>query len=628
VVTSWQDLQENVRSVEVGWQRFHNGNLPVESVRPYILESWRRSLGAGVSPGQPGGLLVWDSDTLQQARLRNAELLGAAAPVLAELRLLLANTGQVVSLCDAQARALAVEGDRESCRAAERINLRPGADWSEAGSGTNAMGTALAEGRPVTVFASEHYLAGLHPWACVAAPIRHPLTGEVLGILDLSGEYMSINVHTEMAISQSVHAIVSRLALLESTYRQALFEAFADHAVRARRTTVGVIDRLGALLRWSGEARDLPSDPEGLARAAQTVIHTGQGLEFEFARGNGTKAAALFRPVHVNGAVVGALVDLADSSAAVHRPRVQPSVFEGMVGNNPAWLTALDRASRVARTQATVLVTGETGTGKELLARAVHRASPRSGRPFVAVNCGALPASLLASDLFGHVGGAFTGANPKGAPGKVEAANGGTLFLDEVSELSPEAQVHLLRVIQEREVTRVGSNHPISVDVRIVAATNQNLTDLVARGEFRQDLYFRLSVVPVHLPPLRERREDILLLIEHAYRRLGALVPDLPLTSWERLSAYDWPGNVRELLNLVEQAVVLAEDPANLLPLPQLPATPTSLTGTAGEEEQIRKALATSSGNAAAAARLLGMSRSTLYRKLEAYRIRLGRQVQ
>lgn len=314
-------------------------------------------------------------------------------------------------------------------------------------------------------------------------------------------------------------------------------------------------------------------------------------------------------------------------------PQAKPSSHQGqdpfaqLVGRDPAWLSALERARRAARTSATVLITGETGTGKELVARALHAASDRARGPFIAINAGTLLPDLLASELFGYEPGMFTGGNPRGHTGLVQSADGGTLFLDEVSELPYEAQVALLRTLQEGEVVRVGGHRPIPVDVRIVAATNRDLREMVRQGRFRQDLFYRLSVIPVHLPPLRERPRDIIPLIVHGYHRLNRGVPRLPLSSWRRLLRYDWPGNVRELLNLVQLAVTLDEDPAALLPLPPLPLSQAE-PGPAGEEAAIRAALDACGGNASAAARRLGMSRSTLYRKLELYGIRLKRQVE
>jgi len=609
-------VHENVHLVRAGRQHVHHGNLPGPTVRKAILRSWERSRGFGLAPHDAPGTLVLEGDALVAARQANQELISAAEPVLAELRQRLAGTDQVVTLCDAAARALLVEGELSARRAADRICLIPGSDWSESASGTNAMGTALAEGHLVTVYASEHYLESLHSWACVAAPIRHPITQELLGVLDLSGELMNVNAHTQAAISQSVQAILARLSVLEAAYRQALLEAFADQAVLSRGLAAGVLDRRGNLLKASGVRLDQAGEwREALAE----VLRTGREYEGEQFR---------LRPVRLAGVVIGALVDAGVRLGRGHVPAGGSSAFSDLVGSSPKWLAALDRASRAAQSTATVLLTGETGTGKEVLARAIHRASSRSKGPFVAVNCGAIAPALVSSELFGYVGGAFTGANPRGSAGKVETANGGTLFLDEVSELTPEAQVHLLRVLQEREIVRVGSPHAIPVDVRVIAATNRDLAAMVQQGRFRQDLYYRLNVIPISLPPLRERRQDILPLVNHAFLRQGVTPPDLGRDSYERLMAHDWPGNVRELMNLVEQAVVLGENPADLLPLPPLTLPKASVLGEAGEEERIRRALAACDGNASAAAKQLGISRSTLYRKLELYGIRLGRQVQ
>jgi sigma-54 dependent transcriptional regulator, acetoin dehydrogenase operon transcriptional activator AcoR len=544
VDASWQGIRQNVELVRSGWHSFHSGIPAPSGVRAAVLRSWERSLQAGLSPVHVPGGEVWSATRLQDAHARNASLIAAAGPIMNDLQHVLEGNDQVLVLCDAAARVLLVDGPSSARAAAETIGLSPGSDWHERISGTNAMGTALAEGTEVTIFATEHYVQNLHLWSCVAAPIRHPATGEMLGIFDLSGRFMTITPHTEMAVLGAVRAIEARLAVLEATRAQ----------VRPATRTTG--------------------RPPAHATTPATA-----------------------------------------------------SPANGLVGANPAWLAALERATRVARTDSTVLISGETGTGKEVLARAIHRASPRAAGPFVAINCGAMPPNLILSELFGYVAGAFTGASPKGAPGKVEAANGGTLFLDEVSELPPEAQVSLLRVLQEREVVRIGSHHPTPVNVRVIAASNRTLTDLVSQNVFRQDLYYRINVVPLHLPPLRERREDILPLLEHGYRRLGAEPPALSLASCERLTAYDWPGNVRELLNLAEQAQALGEDPADLLPMAPLARPSLATLGDPGEEERIRDALAIACGNAAAAARALGMSRSTLYRKLELYDIRLGRQV-
>jgi PAS domain S-box-containing protein len=250
--------------------------------------------------------------------------------------------------------------------------------------------------------------------------------------------------------------------------------------------------------------------------------------------------------------------------------------FDEIVGQSRALQEALDKIRLVATTDSSVLILGETGTGKELIARAVHSHSKRKDRPLIKVNCAALPSGLIESELFGHEKGAFTGATEK-RMGRFELADGGTLFLDEIGEIPPEVQVKLLRVLQEREFERVGSNKTIRVDVRVVAATNRDLTKAVAEGKFRQDLYYRLNVFPVHLPPLRERQEDIPLLVHYFVARyaakIGRQISRVPRDVMQRLIAYSWPGNIRELENVIERALILSPGPDLLLEPGMLPVT-------------------------------------------------------
>jgi len=306
-----------------------------------------------------------------------------------------------------------------------------------------------------------------------------------------------------------------------------------------------------------------------------------------------------------------------------------------IVGKSSAMERVLDLVERVAPTRATVLIHGETGTGKELVARAIHDLSDRSKKPFVPVNCSALPESLLESELFGHVKGAFTGA-VQSRRGLFEEASGGTLFLDEISTVSPAIQVKLLRVIQERKIQRVGGGSPIPVDFRLLVATNRDLEELVREGNFREDLYYRLNVFPIRVPPLRERKEDIPLLAHHFRVKFaeenGVDAPELPARTLSRMQAYDWPGNVRELENFVERSVILHGggstipfDPASLHELP--PAQ--ELAERAAEEEwdlerlereHIVRTLDRLRWHQGNAAEVLGINRRTLYRKLKKYR--------
>jgi len=305
-----------------------------------------------------------------------------------------------------------------------------------------------------------------------------------------------------------------------------------------------------------------------------------------------------------------------------------PRRFEQIIGSSPALESVLEQVERVAPTDSTVLIQGETGTGKELIARAVHNLSARCGRPFIKLNCAAIPFDLLESELFGHERGAFTGAIAQKI-GRFELADKGTLFLDEVGDIPPGLQPKLLRVLQEQEFERLGSTRTHQVDVRLVAATNRNLVDMVKRNEFRSDLYYRLNVFPVPLPPLRARREDIPALVEHFVdtyaRRMSKQIDHISPETMSELTSYAWPGNIRELQNFIERSVILTSGNVLESPLASLrnAAEAESLGPTTmedAEREHIRKILEQTrwvvAGPNGAAARL-GIKRSTLYFRMQ-----------
>ncbi len=314
--------------------------------------------------------------------------------------------------------------------------------------------------------------------------------------------------------------------------------------------------------------------------------------------------------------------------------------FEGVIGDSPQMHDAIERLKRIAPTNASVLIQGETGTGKELVAQAIHQNSPRKNRPFVALNCAALSENILESELFGHVKGAFTDASTDRI-GKFEYAHGGTLFLDEVGDMPAATQIKLLRVLENSEITRVGSNDPIKVNVRILSATNQNLEEAIAAGTFRSDLYHRLKVITVRLPTLRERSGDIPVLVDHFVKNLakkhGKQIKGVAPAARRKLMAFEWPGNVRQLRNVVESMVVVDYD--GLLDVDDLPeelsgAAPStaetpaaplaSLVGRPLEDLErlfITETLRINGGNREEAARMLGIGERTLYRKIKEYNL-------
>jgi PAS domain S-box-containing protein len=402
-----------------------------------------------------------------------------------------------------------------------------------------------------------------------------------------------------------------------------------------------------------------PDDRDRSARAySDAKLSGGSAVEMELrirgAAGGYRWFLARFNPVRdENGQIKRwyvASTDIEDRKRAEERLRLenaalreeidQASMFEEIVGTSPALQTLLSSISKVAPSDSTVLITGETGTGKELVARAIHRRSHRSGRAFISVNCAAIPHDLVASELFGHEKGAFTGAMQRRL-GRFEMADGGTIFLDEVGELSPDTQVALLRVLQEREFERVGGAQPIRVDVRVIAATNRDLQAAVANGTFRRDIFYRLNVFPIEVPPLRERKDDILMLVEYFVqryaRRAGKTIRSIEKKTLDVLQSYQWPGNIRELQNVIERSVILSSDEAlsvDELWLSQQPSQPASrveasapskkMSEPRSEREIIEAALVESrgrvSGKSGAAAKL-GIPPSTLDHRIKALKI-------
>jgi transcriptional regulator with GAF, ATPase, and Fis domain len=329
---------------------------------------------------------------------------------------------------------------------------------------------------------------------------------------------------------------------------------------------------------------------------------------------------------------------LKQENVALREEIDKTSMFEEIVGASPALAAVMSRVSKVANSDSTVLITGETGTGKELIARAIHRRSGRASRAFVAVNCAAIPSGLIASELFGHERGAFTGALQRRI-GRFELADGGTIFLDEVGELASDTQVALLRVLQEHEFERVGGRERIQVDVRVIAATNRDLSQAVADGTFRRDLFYRLNVFPLDMPPLRERQEDIAVLVEYFIdryaRKAGKSFRCVSRQTLDSLQSYPWPGNVRELQNVIERSVILSDTDEFIVDESWLIARPAvesrlglSSTMAVHEKAIVEEALRASDGRVfgpSGAAARLGIPRSTLESKIRALKINKSR---
>lgn len=625
--------------VDEAWQRFVHGEpFDAGAVRSPIRESWQRCRDAGVDPQRARPPRIGDAAAIEALRHAHRELLAAAAHTWALLSPALGASEVVFVVADAAGVVLEVHGNAALVAEAAARGTAAGYDWGESASGTNALGTGAVLGHPIIVHSTEHYCATGKVWDCAAAPVRRLSDGALLGLVDITS-MGGLSDHHSLALAvTAAHQVEHTLHAQELARTVRLLQWYRTPDMPWQHRPSMLLDRKGRVITANDtaqaicdslpghfELRDgVPVAPPG---AAVTIMATAPYGGDERGAQDGTAW---------HGGVVTIASDATGTRAAIRHEdapsarRFHPA-FLTLTTRDARLFDLMSRAERVARANAPVLLHGETGTGKELFARALHQCSGVSAGPFVAVNCGTLTKELAASELLGYEAGAFTGASGKGRVGKFELADGGTLFLDEVGELPLDVQVHLLRVLQDQVVVRVGGNAERTVRVRIIAATHRDLEQEIDAGRFRADLYFRLKVFTLALPALRERRGDVALLTErfltqlHGVYGLGAKSASAELL--DVLTQHDWPGNVRELLGLVESMYILGEGP--LLTVRDLPEDflrkrrAPVLTAVPADDEraQILAAIAEDGSNMSRAAQRLGMSRSTLYRKLALYGI-------
>jgi transcriptional regulator of acetoin/glycerol metabolism len=620
------------------WERYLSGDpLAIASMCSYVVASWQRSLAFGVNPSGRAAPLAAAGDGVAQLRHRQRDLLSAAGQIFADVTDLFAGSRSIMLLTNADGVVLEAVGDMLTLEQGQNIHLMQGGDWREDVVGTNGIGTALATGRPAQVHAAEHFCEGIKRWTCAAAPIFEPGTGAILGVVDISGPpstYQRNNLTLAVSTARQIEAAISARVAHERSH---LLEACLQRLSSADAAGLIAIDRNGRLVHATGRiAAPVKVGQRLPGLDANTSVEDWAG------RLPAGWRPEWFSPVSFGGRAIGALLVAPPPRSAASRLSVQASEgdpdrssFEHIIGAGPAMTTVIARARQLARRRVPLLIEGETGTGKELLARAIHGEGSAAGggrAPFIAFNCGAVPKDLLAGELFGHVRGAFTGATSEGRAGRFELAHQGTLCLDEIGELPLELQPMLLRVLEEGVVYRLGDMQPRRVDVRLIAMTNRTLRHEVEAGRFRRDLYHRIGVTSLTVPPLRARADDIDVLVNHFNHRLAArhhqparrFAPETMAV----LRAFPWHGNVRELRNVIEglmlgetDAVVTPGDlPPELQTRPRDAAPPPASLESA-ERAMIQQVLRQVRGNMAAAARLLGISRSTLYRKIQHPRV-------
>ncbi|WP_137936448.1 sigma-54-dependent Fis family transcriptional regulator [Chitinivorax sp. B] len=595
----------------------------VQGQMPYALpmlvqQSWQRCAQQGLQPDAPLQVNRIDQQQLNHLQARHGALCRLAMPALDHLYAQVANTDSLVLLADPEGVVLAARGDGGFLDRARRVALAPGASWSELQMGTNAIGTAVAERKPVLVNGAEHYFERNGFLTCTASPIFDP-QGRLAGVLDISGDRRLRHAHRMALVCLAAQQIENRLF---------------DHGVAGAITLRfhGLHEMLGTpaegIAVFGGDGVLLAANRAALFQLGLDWADIGQTYCDDVFDGGLNSLQFLVRSKLVlmsNGVQVYAQRDglsvLPVTKSAVAHPMPTTAMLDAVMGDK-VLAEQLARVVKVFRRGLPILLQGETGTGKEYVARALHAAGPHANGPFVAVNCAALPDGLIEAELFGYVSGAFTGANPKGAVGKLRQAHGGTLFLDEIGDMSMLLQARLLRVLQERLLTPLGSVETIPLNFSLITASHRNLSALVASGGFREDLYYRLNGYSLTLPALRTRQG----MPEIVKRLLAKEVAKLVNVSHEAMAiitAQSWPGNLRQLRNVLVAALALLDEDDHLIQVEHIQAllqSPAGLPDSLAKQEvaAIQAALAASPGNLSAVARRLGISRNTLYRRMAA----------
>ncbi len=657
-------MSGNISLSEIREQFVQSKSPELDSVRETIAKSWFRSKSFGVDP-QSGPVTVGEEG--RHSISQRTELFEYVFNYTESLFRECPDRDLVFLVTDRAGRVVRLFGSDLTRKRAASAGIREETLLQESSAGTNAFGTCIYTRTAAYVCRNEHYKSPFCSLITYAAPIFDSSNeiAATVGILSFADvpdlTLLSILRHACSAMSKECLIYMQRRSLHDLNQN-------LDCLINTINYGIVILDENTCIIRANSVARYFflmfeyelighpisvfisPQDLDFLLLKSdvydqEVVIHSGEVKRFRFNVSvylTGTAAKKrnyilVFRKIESKS--------VQESDTSMHAKWH----FNDIVGTNPLFIEALNLAKIAAKTSCTVLITGESGVGKELIAQAIHNASDCAGGPFIAVNCGAIPKGLAESELFGYENGAFTGAKKTGMPGKLEQANGGTIFLDEIGDMSLDLQICLLRFLQEQEITRVGGKKSIKVSVRVIAATNKNLEEAINNGVFRLDLYYRLNVFNIHVPPLHERGDDIINLSHYFLQKykIGSSHPFTGFTD-EALNAmknYHWPGNVRELENIIERAVIISRSerirlddfPYNLrscyqqMEINQIhdrtrsdpdgqPAA-AHPSPQAAEQDLIIRALRSAGGNVTRAAEIAGFSRKTMYRKMEKYGI-------
>jgi sigma-54 dependent transcriptional regulator, acetoin dehydrogenase operon transcriptional activator AcoR len=673
IVETMETKQADIhQGLQKAWNDFVCGRTVTgDPVRPEIMASWKRSRACGVDPHLKAFPLVLNDKQTKSLLIENSLLISSAQRVLKSFYHYIKNIDVVISLHNKEGYILDIMGEGPIWTYAEQVvNSRLGTSTHEKYVGTTAPFMAILHDQPFEMMAEEHYAQCLHLCMCVAASL-HNERGEVIGALNMtaSHEMASQHPHTLAMIAAVAKIIENDLQLanaLEQTefISQSLKDAMASMAdgliVLGRDDRVVHVNSMAEKLL--GFQLEEIKDNEIVRIVKNSVIieavkNKRKLVDYELVLEESVNKHRYLVSVSPILSLVGKHIgtslffkEFKSVQNLIQRVVGQQAhyTFKDILGESPG-IEEVKRVSRiVAKSSSNVIITGESGTGKEMVAQSIHNSSQFSKGPFIAINCAAMPSELIESEIFGYESGTFTGGLRSGKAGKLELAYGGTIFLDEINGMSMGMQVKLLRVLEERVFQRVGGNRSIDLQARIISATNQDLAERIQHDNFRPDLYYRLSVVEIQIPPLRQRIKDIEKLtywfIEEKSRLLNKTIKGITDEALSLLLTYPWPGNVRELKNWIERAVNLAEeDYLKIIDFPNSAHTeaisaqrllkhtikPINEPGSLrqAEQEVIKATINECQGNILESSRHLGISRATLYRKMEKHQIAISRKV-
>jgi len=582
----------------------------------------------------------------------NSKLINISRSFMEILYDFLNGSGFSLYLTDKDGFVLSIIGDEDIIKSIAKVGIVEGADMSEKSTGTNAIGTAIYENCSVQTSGEDHYITAYYTFTCSAAVI-HNKEGSIIGCLNLTGRRQLAHPHSLGLVVAAVKSIENQLKVEKTQNELFIAYQYLNKVMNSLNSGIFAVDTTGVIKAINRSAcimLDIKEE-EVIYKNAEKVLDNWKYILGEIIAGKAYENREINYPYKDKSkkfnfnaypikskdnkiiGIVAIFKDIKNIYSLVNKYTDKNSSynFHDIIGNSQELTKVIEQSKIISNSPSTVLIQGESGTGKELIAQSIHNNSSRSENSFIAINCGAIPTNLIESELFGYEDGAFTGAKRGGQPGKFELANGGTIFLDEIGEMPFEMQVQLLRVLEISCFNRVGGNKRINVDVRIVAATNKDLKKEVEKGTFREDLYYRLSVIPIFVPPLRERGGDVEILIEYFLRakaiKLGKPIPKISPDIYEMLINYTWPGNVRELENCIENIVNMNGNTSFKFGNESLEKNKNAPSKKALEYNMctleqwdqiaIENCIKNCNGNITEASKVLGINRSTIYSKIK-----------